>query len=234
MYDTDKRQLISILGWFELSCQLGRNLGGLLIVLFSPISIQLGSWHLDQSNFGNFVISILSLVLLVISALKITNISRDMDRLIKKQDLRKFRKDNKQHTQNEPSKINTSKYINSKETTTLMKWTDLLQVDILTMIASFSLIRYMSFAVTSYISISTATVYHWHSNYLFILFVTCDSVFTILITVMNSCKILQSPKRSFYFYNISLTISSMVLITLMWTKQDILNTLVNQIAFFLS
>ena len=231
VYDDSENELIGVLNWFEFSSQIGRNLGVFILVFFSPFSIRIGSWHLNKFNFVNFIISIASLLLFIFSLVKITDVSKDLDRLINKS--KKLPPQNQQTRKNETSIKTETQKLNrvSASKNTLMKYTNL-NIDLTTMILSTSLIRYNNFALESYIVILSSTEYHWHSNYLFLLYASNNCLFTIIIFVLTKSGVLQNHQRCYFLYLSASIISAMLLIIFMWTRLNFLNTLPKQIALF--
>ncbi|XP_066927389.1 uncharacterized protein [Clytia hemisphaerica] len=214
VYDTSNEELINALTWIYISNTFGRNLGAIVIFSFTKVSFNIGDWVIDRLIAGNLFISIFAFILLILTYFKISNVSKELDEI----------KLTHHQTPKEASKPTTNK--------SLMKWTDLFNKDILSIIISFGLIRFMALVYISNTTTLTATKYGWNSSYVFILFFSTNAIFSFLAFGLIQSKILENQDRSFYIYVLAICSSAIVLISFMLTKTDLLDTFAKQIIFF--
>ena len=114
----------------------------------------------------------------------------------------------------------------------LMKWTDLFQIDIITLCLAYSLIRYAVGTFTSSMTIMLPLNYHWSLNALLILLM-CTNCFTSGTTIiLVKLGLLKNPTRSFYLYILALVLTSFIITSLMLTELGLLTTVVYQAVFF--
>ncbi|XP_066929997.1 uncharacterized protein [Clytia hemisphaerica] len=235
IYIDDKSKLVSVLSWYEIALQTGRNFGAILLLILSSVSFKVGNWKIDKLNILNFLLSISGLLLLIISLFKIKDVSKDFDRL-------KLTNDDVNHTvvsgeqtqgKSDLNEINkTSTPAVNDDQPSLMKWHEVFTFDIITIILSISLIRYENVVFISNTVILTATKYGWKSNYLFALFFVCNSFVIIITSALTKTGFFKGRFRPFFMQTIAITTAVLILISINLTKVDILRTFGQQVVFF--
>ena len=201
--------------WIFISNHVGRNLAAIAITIFTKVSFHIGDWYIDRLISSNLFISFFAFTLLVISYFKISNVSEELDEL--------------QVAHHQDIKQTSKPTTNNKS---LMKWTDLFNKDILSIIISFGLIRYTAMVYISNTTTLAATKYGWSGSYVFILFFSTNAFFSVLAFCLIKSKILENQDRSFYIYVIAVCCSAFVLISFMLTKTNLLDNFAKQMTFF--
>ncbi|XP_066912503.1 uncharacterized protein [Clytia hemisphaerica] len=219
VYNHDKKELTNVIIWFSINIQIGRNAAAIIILVLGHMSFKIGSWKIDHLVACNVIVTILAAILIVVSYFKLTDVSLELDQ-IKLHCSKKF--DGQQ---------NETKAASPK---VLMKWTDLFNKDIISIILSFSLIRYTTLVLISNVSILAASAeYEWSSNSRFLVFLLPNILFLFIILAINYSRFLADRTVSFFIYVIALCLACIVLTGFLLTKTGLLETFMKQIIFFI-
>ena len=74
-------ELIQIISWYEICYSIGLNLGPGIPVIFSWLNIKIGGWKIDKFNVVHILIALISLLIFIISWFRITDLSKELDKL---------------------------------------------------------------------------------------------------------------------------------------------------------
>ncbi|XP_066922885.1 uncharacterized protein [Clytia hemisphaerica] len=214
VYNEDKEELISVLNWYEISCQIGRNFGGILLLCASLVSFYIGQWKLDRLNFNNLLLSMACFTLFLFSIFKVKNASRRLDEIRSKY------------------RVVGKKRASSTEQKPLMEWYDFVQFDIVLMLVATSILRYVTMATIAYTTLLTTTVYAWKANNLFAMFFVTNIIAMVSLTLLAKWYVVKGAKRAFYLFILALVAGAVLLISFMLTKAGLLDTFTKQLIFF--
>ena len=199
-----------------MAFQVGRNVGSGTPVLFTWVHVHFGFWKLDKLNIVNMILAVFCLVATILNFFRARDLSKDLERMKEKYAAPQEDKERKDET--------TSK--------SLMKWSELLQIDIITLCLAYSFVRYATGTFTSSMTIMLPMDYHWSLNGMLVL-IMCTNCFTSVTTIiLVKLGLLKNPTRSFYLYILSLGLASCMMISLMLTDVGVLTTVTNQAVFF--
>ncbi|XP_066920148.1 uncharacterized protein [Clytia hemisphaerica] len=237
-----------VIGWYEVSYQIGINIGAGIPILFTGILIRIGFVKLDKLNMGNLLITVGSLALAIVSYFKVTDLSKNLERIESKNytdalDLSTLNESRRTShircsklERADLSTADTKCTNNDSESTpsqvTLMKFSDLFNFDIITLCLAYGMGRYGIATLISSMTIIPPSMYGWSLNTLLIVVIVTNCVTLILSTLLVKYAFFKDPVRNFYLYIISLITCAVMVTALMLTNIGILNTLPQQIIFF--
>ena len=167
VYNDEPAKLRSTISWYEMAFQVGRNVGSGTPVLFTWVHVHFGFWKLDKLNIVNMILAVFCLVATILNFFRARDLSKDLERMKEKYAAPQEDKERK----------------DEKTSKSLMKWSELLQIDILTLCLAYSLIRYATGTFTSSMTIMLPMDYHWSLNGMLVL-IMCTNCFTSVTTII--------------------------------------------------
>ncbi|XP_066921226.1 uncharacterized protein [Clytia hemisphaerica] len=261
-YQNEQEKLKTVISWYEVFNQLGMNIGAGLPILFTGFRIRIGYLKLDKYNMVNLVIAVFSFVLAVVSYYKVTNLSKNLaiidsknqkihsdssgqkttaEKLDQSLNIKEISSAHQNKHCQRKSPTNT-KHLNNEtkaapgrpdpSSTSLMKYSDLLQFDIITLCLAYGMVRYSVGTFISNMTIIAPSEYHWSLSTLLIVVMT-SNWFTLAATLLLvKHGFFIDNKRNFYLYVTSLAASSAMMTSFMLTNIGVLDILPKQILLF--
>ena len=93
----------------------------------------------------------------------------------------------------------------------LMKWKELLQIDIITLCVSYSVIRYSCNASAALIAMNAATLLKWPVSWISWLTIAGSGSTFLLITLLIKCRVFKGLRRNYFFYLSAINITMFML-----------------------
>ena len=179
--------LISIIWFYETLRQSGTVIGPLIPIITHSLDIQIfnGGWKIDKLNIANVVLAFAYFCVLCVCHTKLYDVSKIYDQMFD----RKYNNIKKQDSNQNEKKPTT-------EMRKVMKWRNLFQLDILTIVLSVSLSRYAS-TICNLVVI--ATKFSWSSDKVYPLTMASSIVFIALLSVMNGLQLFNGKHRNVFF-----------------------------------
>ena len=226
-------QTINVLSWYEIIFSIGGNIGPGLPVLLSFVNIQIGWWKINENNVIQVLTAVSVFVIFVIAWFHVIDLSKELDaikveygqgqevtssKLICQNGHADVKM--KQISHENVKMIKQGNEVNApvKSNVNLMKWKDLLQVDIMIMILSFAFLRSTTLiAVVDFTLFSTKT-FHWKLNKLAWSHVVFGSISYLIIAIVVKYDVFKGRKTIFFSYIIAMCLALITLSLFMLPK----------------
>eukprot|EP00111_Clytia_hemisphaerica_P022755 TCONS_00066978-protein len=231
--------LIRVLSWYELCFAIGMAMGPGAPVFFSWVYFKVGGWRVDKYNALHVFLVIVSVLLFIILWFQLTDLSKDLDRMREKysqneqtentchdddsEDLhkRQIESDQCSNINKRQKSFATSQKswkIDNGSTEPperkLMKWKELLQIDIVSLCTCYTILRYATNASASLIAMNAATLFHWPVSWISWLTITGSGSSFLYITMLIRCGVFNGLKQNYFFYLSSLNVSLILIAVL--------------------
>ena len=95
----------------------------------------------------------------------------------------------------------------NSQTRHLMKWKELLQIDIISLCVSYSVVRYSNNASASLIAMNAATLFKWPVSWISWLTIAGAGSNFLLITLLIKFRVFKGLKRNYFFFLSALNIT---------------------------
>lgn len=210
--------LLSIIWFYETLRQSGTVIGPLIPLITHSLDIQIfnSGWKIDKLNITNVVLAFVYFCVLCVCHTKVYDVSKIYDQMFG----RKYYDNIKKQDPNQNEKTPTTKV---RE---VMKWKNLFQIDILSIVLSVSLSRYAS-TICNLVVI--ATKFSWSSDKVYPLTMASSIVFIALLSVMNGLRLFSGkPRNVFFIFVLCLLLMASNLTSLLLTATNLLDTLDRQ------
>ncbi|XP_066927856.1 uncharacterized protein [Clytia hemisphaerica] len=218
-------ELIQVLSWYELSNAIGMAAGPGAPVFFSWVYLKIGGWMINKYNALHVFLVVLLVLLFVILWFQLTDLSKDLDRMRVKFNTMSKSSHDEQALEERSGRINsrkdrltTGEICKSnkhasvpKGSRKLMEWKELLQIDIISLCTSYTIIRYCTNASASLIAMNAATLFHWPVNWISWLTIAGAGTHFLVITILIKCHVFKGLKSNYFFYLSALNLTLVML-----------------------
>ena len=198
-------------------------------IFFSWVDLQLGAWKIDKYNAVNVLLSLLGCIVFMISFFFVADLSKELDQLKAKYSntnhtkARKLKAKYNNTKARQTSKIQTKKPQQSNKDSpmsnnidddeqhqVLMKFKDLIQINILVLIISYGIIRYATIILVSMISMYAMSMFHWLIYFLSWIHLGSGTSAYAIITILIKLKIFKGTRKRMYFFYITASIFTLL------------------------
>ena len=205
--------MIDVLGWYEIWYSIGLNIGPGLPALFSQIDFYIGQWKIDGYNIINILLVLITTIVLILSWFHISDLSKSLDRI-----KLKFNVLSKQQGEEdkEEKKNGGEEKFDEKTETGLIKWRQLLQIDIISLCLEYGIMRYVVNTCVTMVTFYAFSIFKWGSSSLGWLNLVIGSLSYVIIALLLKLHIFnKSLRRVYTFYLIASIFCVMVLLGLL-------------------
>ena len=213
--------IISVIWWYETVRQSGTVVGPLMLLVIQPIHVNIfGGWKIDKLKLINLVLSLLYFITTCLCQTKLCNVSKIYDQMImggsKNDKIRKQDSDIKR------------KEVKASDRR-VMKWSSLLQIDIIFIVLLVSLGRYCS---TMCNLVVIATKFSLGSNRVYPISLISSAVFLTLVSIVKKLELLKGKSCNVLFIFLgSVVLMAINLNTLLLTATNLFDTVNKQLAY---
>uniref|UniRef100_A0A7M5XBD5 Major facilitator superfamily (MFS) profile domain-containing protein n=2 Tax=Clytia hemisphaerica TaxID=252671 RepID=A0A7M5XBD5_9CNID len=210
--------LIRILSWYELFFAIGMAVGPGAPVIFSWVNLKIGHWWINKYNALHVFLTLLLVLLLILLWFQLTDLSKDLD-CMKEKHLRQrsqlqCKKDEQRGSLASTEHHDNERYNKKGQSRKLMKWKELLQIDIITLCGCYTILRYAANASAALIAMDATTLFHWPVSWISWLTIAGAGTNFLGITMLIKCGVFKGIKRN-YFCFLSAINTTMFILALM-------------------
>eukprot|EP00111_Clytia_hemisphaerica_P016634 TCONS_00049317-protein len=221
------KELIDVFGWYEIWFSVGINVGPGMPVFFSWVNIKLGRWKIDKYNALNVVLSLIGFIIFILSYFFVADLSKELDHLKKEyENTNEMETPEKQEDVKELSPSKTEDAVDSK-----FSIMELVQVDIVSLVITYGVIRYATSSLLSMISMYAMSLFHWGITFLSWMHLCSGFAVYAFIIVLIKYDIFQGVQRMYYFYVSSSIFALVAFIVLMLPRLFNITSFPEQITY---
>lgn len=174
--------------------------------MFQWIDVKVGAWRINRYNAVHVFLAIVGLIIFAISCFQVVDLSKELDAIKAK------------YSETKGGKDNSKKLSTTKQKYDLMRFKDYLQADIISLTATYGVIKYATNTLTSMISMYALSLFHWPINVLSWMYLTSGFAGYFLIIVLVYLKVFKGMNRIYYVYITACSITLFSLVDLLLPK----------------